>query len=583
MLKIRESATALQVLGPLEEHQVLDAAYKYQPGGYFHADSYQLWRQHQARIKKAYAANDIALADSLKAQKVGWDGWLHAYKIVYKPGCPPVGVTERGHLDGILQLCEDSGIQVDKSSLLPNPFAGITIEDIPDDLLAADLNGEQWEMQKRCIHAWLAHGIGRVKVTVSGGKTAMFCAAASFIKRKFPDARFLYVTPTERLVKQVYTEACRFLPDWHVTQFGGSGRDDTGADMVVATSSILNKRLPKLVKSRWIISFIGVFCDEHQFVLSPSYGKILKACPAYFRFGASDTNREDNPELNMRLTGVVGPTYEGIEAHELIYLDRIATPTIHVVTCNKWRNKFSFLDHVPQPHTKAWVLDEGGTWHQGGYQGPVLELDEDGEILKDRRGNPVQVPGVHLIKIGDKELNVESRWCLLERKYDGAIINFPDRNKFIAERAALYSSRGWPTLVIATRTTHVLILQSLIGQLVGEDNVRILFSAHSSSERDSTFKWLTSTPGAVLISPLVKVGVSLPAIIGGVVADYVADHALMNQFIGRYIRRKPDGAPNEAEITIFRETQHPAYDKGSAEVIEKLRQIQGYKWVDENV
>lgn len=104
--------------------------------------------------------------------------------------------------------------------------------------------------------------------------------------------------------------------------------------------------------------------------------------------------------------------------------------------------------------------------------------------------------------------------------------------------------------------------------------VRILFSAHASKERDETFEWLRQTPGAVLITPLVKERVSINEIRAGVVADHVVSYEVARQIIGRYIRKK-DG-DNVAEIAWFIDRQHPRLKKNSLNLFKSLKKIRGY-------
>jgi superfamily II DNA or RNA helicase len=580
MVKIQETPTRLLLFGPEEEIRTLEKHYSYRPDRYWMADRYQIWKRHQKTIKTARDDGNEVLAQQLENRQVGWDGWTHILKMKYDRLTSRFlnGVLARGHLHDLEEIAAAYEIEFDKSQSLKNPFEGITEDDIPNDLLTAELNQEQWEIQKRCILAWLSHGIGRNKVTVSGGKTAMFCAAAAMVKTKFPNARFLYFTPTERLSKQVFAETKRFLPDWHISKFGGGAdRDNTGKDMVVCTGAILNKRYPELLKSRWIMSFMGLLIDEAQFATSPSWSRIISASSAYFRFAASDTTREDNHERSLAITGLCGPIYERVEANELIVLDRIATPTIDIIHVPQWIGKFDELTHQAEPETPAWVLADGN-WHKGTYKGYVFELDEKGDYKKDRKNQPIKIPGLHRIEIDGQEFHVESRWCLLERKYDKAIITFNERNNLIGQRVATYTGRGWPTLVIATRTLHVMILEAVIGKFVPKENIRILYSVHSPNERDEAFAWFKSTPGSVLISPLVKIGVSINEIRGGVVADFVSDWEYLNQLVGRFIRKKPDGTPNEAELAVFSDNQHRSYQLTCSKLFAKMQSIEGYRW-----
>lgn len=547
------------------------------------ADSFQLWKRHQWAIKKAYADGEVARAEEMKSRRVGWDGWRNPIKKAKpKPGDPPgcqPAVLLRGWSPVILDLAEELGMEVDKTGLLPNPFAGISDDDIPDDLLAVDLDQSQWTIQKRCVLAWLQRGMARHMVTVSGGKTAMFCAAAAMVKTRFPQARFLYLTPTERLVKQVYVEASKFLPDWHITQFGGSGRDDTGTDIVVCTDAILNSRFEELVYDGWFKTFQCILNDESHRSAAKSRSQVLLACGAYFRFSASDTTKSEDPDANATLTGLCGPIVERVEPIELLNIDRVARPTINVVTVPEWKGKFDHLSHEPEIDTPAWVLADEA-WRSGIYKGPVFELDKDGEVKTNpRTGLPVKAPSQHSISIDGEEFQVESRWCLLERKYDKAIISFKERNALIGRWVKYYSDKGWPTLVIATRTLHVLILEAVIQKLIPPEKVRVLFGLHGTDERDAAFEWFKTTPGAVLISPLVKIGVSVNEIRAGVIADIVGDHEYARQLIGRFIRKKHAG-DNTAQITWFVETQHKSYAAGSRKLLSRLHEVEGFEWQD---
>jgi len=185
---------------------------------------------------------------------------------------------------------------------------------------------------------------------------------------------------------------------------------------------------------------------------------------------------------------------------------------------------------------------------------------------------------MHHIQVDDDDIEIESRWCLLERTNDLGIIQFKERNNLIAEWAKHFSDQGHPTLVVATRTLHILILQACISKVVDPSLVKILFSTHDSTERDETFEWLKKTPGAVLITPLVKEGVSINEIRGGIVADHVVSHELMSQIIGRFIRQKKTGK-NECEIVMFIDRQHPRLKKNGLALLEKLEKIRGYEYV----
>jgi superfamily II DNA or RNA helicase len=581
-IRIKETATRLLLSGPKDELHRIGSHYEYKPDRFWMSDRYQIYKRWRVSIEKARDDGNESLAQALEAKPAGWDGWVHLLKIKEVGGIH-TGELQRGHLENVLELAWEYGIEINKDGLLANPFEGITIDDIPDDLLAVELDQDQWAIQKRCILALLSHGIGRNKITVGGGKTAMFCGCAAIVKIKFPTARFLYFTPTERLCKQVFESAKQFLPDWHISKFGGGAdRDDSGKDMVVCTGAILNARRKELIKTKWIQKFMALLIDEAQYALSPSWSRMILASSAYFRFAASDTAREDNVQVKLALTGLTGPIYERVEAEELFEIDRLAVPTLNVVKVANWTGHFNGLTQQAPEDSPAWVLAEG-KWLKGTFKGPVFELDEKGEYRLDRRKNPIKLPGLWNIEVEDKQYAVESRWCLLERKYDKAIITFTERNNLIAKQAVDYAQRGWPTLIVATRTLHVMILEAIVGKYYPDHMIKVLYSIHSPEERDAVFDWLRSTPGSILISPLVKVGVSINEIQGGVIADFVSDWEYCNQLIGRFIRKKPDGKPNEAEITLFNEVQLSSYATTSRRLFEKLKNIRGYRWKETEI
>jgi superfamily II DNA or RNA helicase len=322
---------------------------------------------------------------------------------------------------------------------------------------------------------------------------------------------------------------------------------------------------------------------------SASWERILLTTPAFFRLGASDTTRQDDIVAFSKIHGLVGPIRNVVQVDPLIRIGRVAKPTIYIADNPAWRGRFSHVPHVAEPDSPAWVLLDN-EWKKATYIGPVFEKaepnkktgdfrkgEEDG-YKRDKKGELIQVQNQHRVLVGKDEHEMESRWCLLERTNDQAIVQFKERNALIAQWAKHFSDQGHPTLVVATRTLHILILQASIAKLVNPDLVRILFSNHDSKERDETFEWLKTTPGAVLITPLVKEGVSINEIRGGIVADHVVSHELMSQIIGRFIRQKKTGK-NECEIVMFLDRQHPRLQKNGLALVEQLEKIRGYDFV----
>jgi len=175
------------------------------------------------------------------------------------------------------------------------------------------------------------------------------------------------------------------------------------------------------------------------------------------------------------------------------------------------------------------------------------------------------------------EHEIESRWCLLDRMYDRAIIQFKSRNAMIVEWARYFNRKGWSTVVVATRTTHVYILEALLKQALGEAAVEILVGKDSPAERDAMFDWFKATPGAVLITPLVKEGVSINEIRAMIVADHVADFEVARQIIGRAMRPKK-GKDNRAHVVWFWDKQHTVLRRGCSKIFNQLARVEGFEF-----
>jgi superfamily II DNA or RNA helicase len=184
------------------------------------------------------------------------------------------------------------------------------------------------------------------------------------------------------------------------------------------------------------------------------------------------------------------------------------------------------------------------------------------------------------MEINGEVMEIESRWCLLNRAYDKAIIGFKERNNLIVKWAQYFSGRGLPTVLVCTRTLHCFILEGMLSKVIDPDLVDVLIGEHTPTQRNKCFAWFKETPGAILITPLVKEGVSINEIRAGVVCDYVADFEVANQIIGRFLRQKD--TDNTAEIVWFNDYQHPIYRKGCRGLFHTLQRVytkQGYRFL----
>lgn len=563
MITLYENATHIIVTGKPNELDTLGEDFKFRPEGHFFALSYQRFKASKG--------------------EEGWDGYMRPLQRLNSSSAKIL----RGRKEDVIRYAKVDGFKVDLSHLLEYPFAELEIDDVPPDIISGDHGLDV--NQRRCICDWLAMGIGFNKVTVGGGKTATFAGAAAMIKQRYPEARFLYVTQAERLVRQVTREMKKFLPEFEIGQYGGGVKQPNAKDMVVCTVAMLAKHFNALQNKHWFETFICVLYDEVHHAGSATSKKVLLAIPAYFRLGASDTGKENDIVRYNDCRGLFGPMLNEVHAAPLINEGRLARPHIYVVDIPEWVGRMREVPYRPEVGSPAFMLLES-EWVKGTYAGPVYEVDDEGKVKtkdvktaeKDKDGEwivvkePIISPGLHRLNIQGMEHEVESRWCLLDRMYDRAIIQFKSRNTLIVEWAKYFNRKGWPTIVAATRTTHVYILEAILSKAVGQSNVRILIGDDSPVERDEAFEWFKATPGAVLITPLVKEGVSINEIRAMIVADHVADYEVARQIIGRAMR--PKGKDNRAHVVWFWDKQHPVLRRGCAKIFNYLERVEGFEF-----
>lgn len=569
MVTLYEKAVTLTVTGAEGELSAISEELSFRASGYAYSPSYMKF--------------------VVTKGKEGWDGWVRPFKIISKTSA----VIPRGRKADVLDACMTLGFKVDTDNCLESAHAGLTLDDVPADCLAGGLVLD--DSQRQNILGWLQDGMGIHKVTVGGGKTATFGGAIFMLKDKFPKMKIIYITQSERLVRQCVEALRAFLPQFKIGQFGGGKHESDVDDIVVCTTAMLGKHYVKLVSTRWFTQFDAVLFDEVHHAASPTSQKVLLAIPAFYRLGATDSANEDDPSKYNSIRGSFGPYIHTVRAKKLIEIGRLATPHIHIVQHKEWINRFENVPQTAVPGSSCFVLSDGN-WIKGTYRGPVYEFDDLGKpvysytkVERDEdsdkedaiKRTKVQktVNGLHRIQLNGEEQirEVDSKWCLLNRLYDKAVISFGERNKEIVEWAKAFSSVGRRTVIVCTRTLHVYLLESLLLDAV--QNVEVMIGTASSAERDRVFDWIKRTPGAVLVTPLVKEGVSINELDAGIVADYVADHEAANQIIGRFIRPKAAG-DNRADVVWFRDVQHPSTRRSCNKLFKQLSLIEGYRFYD---
>ena len=461
MICIQEKSSFLYLTGDNNDLYTLSDALKFKHPNAWNIDLYRLWRNTDG--------------------KKGWDGMIKPLKID-RSG---VGVILRGHKDDLLARMAKMKINLDRNSkLLDSPFKDMTTDDIDPRCIAGEFPLDQNQIQ--CILQWLRHGTGIGKIAVNGGKTAAFAGFAATLKQHMGDARFVYITDRERLQSQVGGEMPKFLPGWDITKFGGGDNDCEGKDLVVCTLAMLRKHKDDLQAMGWFNTFNAVMFDEsHHAAADSSEDLVCRFGGAFFKVGASDTIKEEDPIAQMRVTGLLGPVRMQVDQLELIEAGRSAQPHIYIVDPPGWRGRHEATPYQPEIGSKAWALINGSPdLTPGIYKGPVMKLDDvTGEVVTKKtrvlEGTkfvsvtaPVTVPGLHTIEIGGVDYEVDSSYCLLDRSVDVSIVRFKERNELITEWSTFFAKQGKRTLVVATRLMHTLILETLICDAYNPDLVR---------------------------------------------------------------------------------------------------------------
>lgn len=236
MILISEGPTRLTLSGNEREISAVAQKLRYHPQGYFHSPKF-----------KAYQLTD---------GREGWDGYLSPIRIKDDG----TAFCLRGHKDTIIRLARKMSFNVDTRECLESPFAELTPDDLPDDLIAAEFALDEY--QRESVAYWLKNGMGVNKLAVNSGKTACFAAAAEMILRRFSEERCLYITQSERLARQAFRDMSNFLPHRNISQYGGGKRDKTGKEIVVSTVAMLWKNHSTLLKERWFNEFIAILYDE---------------------------------------------------------------------------------------------------------------------------------------------------------------------------------------------------------------------------------------------------------------------------------------------------------------------------------
>ena len=179
--------------------------------------------------------------------------------------------------------------------------------------------------------------------------------------------------------------------------------------------------------------------------------------------------------------------------------------------------------------------------------GPVVEKVTNDELISK---GLLAKPTIHMIEIDEPELEVDLDWQTVYK--EGIVLN-EKRNSIIAQRAADFAKRKWPTLILVRELTQ----GDLIVELLGDLGVRHAF-VHGQMPTDEVEKQkarLASGKIRVLVaSPIFGEGVDIPSVRALVIADGGQSVANVLQKIGRGLRKKK--GDNRVDVVDFVDLGH---------------------------
>ncbi len=285
-------------------------------------------------IKDPQAARDTSARLKL------WDGLIHFYDRDTKSF--PAGLM--GKLQARL---EKRGHEVVAEYDPPIP----KLDPVPADyLIGASMDGDR-AYQLDAVNAGLSSGRGIWWLATNAGKSYCISAFVGALWRQ-KKIRTTVVVPNKHLVHQTSADIKKLLGPDVVVGIVGDGHKETDCHVMVATYQTLVQGVPDdrgRAKNRDIQKFLescgGIVCDEGHHCASSSLVSILKtASNAVFRIGCTGTvdksdksvakGHESNDkavEHRWRLEAYLGPVIARVKNEQLIELGISARPRILIV------------------------------------------------------------------------------------------------------------------------------------------------------------------------------------------------------------------------------------------------------------
>lgn len=231
-----------------------------------------------------------------------WDGRIKLFKKVSRTF--PAGLT-----DDVVKALRKEHVQVmvdDKrhcpASVVLDPKS-MTLRGIKFD--------HPFDYQPECALTVANGQRGIVAVATNGGKTII---AALVIKMlKLPS---LFIVPSKELLYQTQKVLAKTLE----TPVGliGDAHWSPGKWVTVATVDTLYSRLAQPECRDFLSTINVIFIDEAHHTPSDSWYQVVRACPAYYRFGMSGTPLKRSDGADLRLVGATGPILYEVRNKALI-------------------------------------------------------------------------------------------------------------------------------------------------------------------------------------------------------------------------------------------------------------------------
>lgn len=231
-----------------------------------------------------------------------WDGRIKLFKKVSR-------TFPAGLIDDVVQALRKQHVRVmvDDQRHCPGSVVlgsdSMTLKGVKFDF--------PYDYQPECAESMVKGQRGIVAVATNGGKTVIAALATKMLR--LPT---LFMVPGKDLLYQTHRvfEKTLQMPVGLV----GDAHWSPGQFITVATVGTLYSRLAKPDCRDFLNSVQVIFADECHHVGSDSWYQVMRACPAYYRFGLSGTPLKRSDGGDLKLVGATGPVLYEVKNKTLI-------------------------------------------------------------------------------------------------------------------------------------------------------------------------------------------------------------------------------------------------------------------------